>query len=70
MQDYVNSEFVESSFLVFKLMRNRGVPCDGFTFPILIKIVLSLDKSGAWFTEMIHCMGKRMEFESDVYFAI
>ncbi|XP_073156944.1 pentatricopeptide repeat-containing protein At4g19191, mitochondrial-like, partial [Henckelia pumila] len=68
MQDYVNSGFVESAFLVFKLMRSRGVPCDGFTFPILIKTVLSLDESGVRTVEMIHCVGVRMGFESDVYF--
>ncbi|XP_073278678.1 pentatricopeptide repeat-containing protein At4g19191, mitochondrial-like [Primulina huaijiensis] len=68
MQDYVNSGFVESAFLVFKLMRSMDVPCDGFTFPILIKIVVSLDESSARFPEMIHCVGMRMGFESDVYF--
>lgn len=67
IKSHVNSGLTGSAFLVFRLMRERGVSCDGYTFPIIIKLVVSLE-CGVSFAEMIHCLGLKMGFESDVYF--
>ncbi|KAI3471734.1 hypothetical protein Pfo_028384 [Paulownia fortunei] len=48
-------------------MRKKGVYCDGYTFPILNKVVVLLE-SGVSFAEMIHCEAMQMGFGSDVYF--
>ncbi|KAL0453180.1 UNVERIFIED_CONTAM: Pentatricopeptide repeat-containing protein [Sesamum latifolium] len=64
---HVNSGLVESGVFVYKLMRKKGVPCDGYTFPILSKLVLLIE-CGLSFAEMVHCVAMQMGFESDVYF--
>ncbi|KAK4404800.1 Pentatricopeptide repeat-containing protein [Sesamum angolense] len=64
---HVNSGLVDSGVFVYKLMRKKGVPCDGYTFPILSKLVLLIE-CGVSFAEMIHCVAMQMGFESDVYF--
>ncbi|GFP80868.1 pentatricopeptide repeat-containing protein at4g33990, partial [Phtheirospermum japonicum] len=65
---HVSSGFTESAIYVFKLMRKKGVSCDGYTFPILSKLAVLLEFGGACFAEMIHCVGMRMGFQSDIYF--
>ncbi|PIN20086.1 hypothetical protein CDL12_07247 [Handroanthus impetiginosus] len=64
---HVNAGLSESAFSAYKLMREDGVSCDGYTFPILSKLVLSVE-CGVSFAEMIHCLALGMGFESDVYF--
>ncbi|KAK6124869.1 hypothetical protein DH2020_041403 [Rehmannia glutinosa] len=64
---HVNSGFIESAIFVYKLMRKKGVSCDGYTFPILSKLIVLLE-CGSSFAEMIHCVAMQMGFQSDVYF--
>ncbi|KAL3637137.1 hypothetical protein CASFOL_019436 [Castilleja foliolosa] len=49
-------------------MRKKGVSSDGYTFPILSKVAALLESGGACFAGMVHCLGMRMGFQSDVYF--
>ncbi|KAL6530525.1 hypothetical protein OROMI_028414 [Orobanche minor] len=65
---HVHSGLTESAIFIFKLMRRNGVSCDGYTFPILSKLVLLIDYDGEAFAQMIHCVAMQMGFKSDVYF--
>lgn len=56
-----------SAIMLYKNMREVGVEHDGFTFPILNHVVMSI-----WvdvvYAGMVHCVGIRMGFGSDLYF--
>ncbi|KAL7097789.1 hypothetical protein ACP275_10G164800 [Erythranthe tilingii] len=66
---HVNSGLIESAFLVFKLMRQMGVSCDGYTFPIVSKVAVQMGfECGVSFAEMIHCTAVKMGFGCNVYF--
>ncbi|KAL3841286.1 hypothetical protein ACJIZ3_025877 [Penstemon smallii] len=49
------------------MMRKNGVSSDGYTFPVLNKLVVLLETGGS-LSEVIHCLAMQMGFESDVYF--
>ncbi|GER25810.1 pentatricopeptide repeat-containing protein [Striga asiatica] len=65
---HVHSGLSESAVFVFKLMREMGVSCDGYTFPILSKLVVLLEGGCAGFAEMIHCVAVKTGFQYDIYF--
>ncbi|XP_038883286.1 pentatricopeptide repeat-containing protein At4g35130, chloroplastic-like [Benincasa hispida] len=67
IKSHFDSGLFLSALLLYKNMREVGVEHDGFTFPILNHVIMSI-----WvdvlYAEMVHCVGIRMGFIADLYF--
>ncbi|TKY53292.1 Pentatricopeptide repeat-containing protein [Spatholobus suberectus] len=67
IRSHVDLGLFHSAFSVYKKMRQKGVPHDGFTFPIVNRALSSM-RVDAVYGKMIHCVATQMGLDEDLYF--
>uniref|UniRef100_A0A151UG03 Uncharacterized protein n=1 Tax=Cajanus cajan TaxID=3821 RepID=A0A151UG03_CAJCA len=67
MRTHVDLGLFHSALSVYKRMRQKGVPHDGFTFPVVNR-ALSCMRVGVMCGKMIHCVATQMGLDGDLYF--
>lgn len=67
IKSHVESGLFVSALLLYKKMRELGVEHDGFTFPMVNRIIMSIQLDVVY-AGMVHCVGIRMGFGADLYF--
>lgn len=67
IKSYFDSGLFHSALLLYKNMREVRVEHDGFTLPIVNQVTMSIWVDVAY-AGMVHCVGIRMGFSSDLYF--
>ncbi|KAK7355142.1 hypothetical protein VNO80_14388 [Phaseolus coccineus] len=67
MRSHIDLGLFHSALSVYKKMRQKGVPHDCFTFPLLNRALSSM-RADVVFGKMIHCVATQMGLDGDLYF--